>query len=106
MGTLPSYIHKEQEIKRQKHNPPCIMASANFSPLKKCFFVAIFCVALLVLNSGHADAETAPCETLVYQGPCSDYADCNQHCITTGMSCGGLCKPPGENAPNACLCKA
>lgn len=84
--------------------------------------------------AGLATAETPPCGgTLIYQGPCSNYPDCDTHCRSTGYKqCGGFCRsttgpptPPGAappppegekfiiteapaspKAPSACVCKA
>ncbi|KAE7997947.1 hypothetical protein FH972_002533 [Carpinus fangiana] len=81
------------------------MASQKSSPVIKCSFALIFCIAIVVLNSGNAAAEIAQCGSLVYQGLCSQFPDCNQHCLAVGSPCGGLCKPPGEGSPSACLCK-
>ncbi|KAE7997946.1 hypothetical protein FH972_002532 [Carpinus fangiana] len=81
------------------------MASPNFSPFIKCFFAVHFCIALVVLNSGHAGAEIPQCGSLLNEGPCSKFPDCNQHCLSIGSPCGGVCKPPAPKAPPACLCK-
>ena len=84
--------------------------------------------------AGLATAETPPCGgTLIYQGPCSNYPNCDTHCRSTGFKqCGGFCRsttgpptPPGAappppegekfsiteapaspKAPSACVCKA
>ncbi|XP_030951200.1 putative defensin-like protein 30 [Quercus lobata] len=99
----------------------------------KCFLVVLFCIALVVVNSGLATAESPPCGgTLIYQGPCSNYPDCDKHCRSAGYSqCGGFCgsttgpptppgaapppdgekfiitvAPPSPMAASACLCKA
>ncbi|GMY35510.1 putative defensin-like protein 30 [Fagus crenata] len=81
------------------------MASPNFSLVTKCFLVVLLGIALVVLNSGYAVAEIPPCETLLTQGPCSNFPDCNQHCLSIGWKCGGLCKAPAPGTPLACLCK-
>nr|XP_048331007.1 putative defensin-like protein 30 [Ziziphus jujuba var. spinosa] len=76
--------------------------------LTKCFFLVFFgLVALLIFNSGDASAEIAPCTTLVSQGPCSAFPDCNQYCLeNSGAKCGGECAPIRPGSTNTfCFCK-
>ena len=55
--------------------------------------------------AGHASAENAPCETLVYQGPCSKFHDCRKECWYNGWKCGGVCQAPRVGIPLDCFCK-
>ncbi|KAI7982853.1 putative defensin-like protein 30 [Camellia lanceoleosa] len=59
-------------------------------------FVGFLCIALLS-TSGEAD-------TLLYQGPCSKFPDCDKHCISTGFPKGGKCIPPVPGSPLTCYC--
>ncbi|CAK9163469.1 unnamed protein product [Ilex paraguariensis] len=54
------------------------------------FFIGFLCIALL-LSSGQA------AETRVYQGPCSDFPDCNRTCIERKFPEGGKCVKPGRD---------
>jgi hypothetical protein len=69
------------------------------------FYIYLKIIFYLFLAAGHATAEIAPCETLLNEGSCSNFPDCNQHCLSIGWKCGGLCQAPGPGAPLACLCK-
>jgi hypothetical protein len=91
-----------------------LLTNAIFDTLRKetsnSTFIFIFIYFLYVVNikrfvTGYAVAEIPPCETLLTQGPCSNFPDCNQHCLSIGWKCGGLCKAPAPGTPLACLCK-
>ena len=55
--------------------------------------------------TGHVAAESPTCGTLLTEGPCLGFPDCNQYCLSIGWKYGGLCEAPALGAPLACLCK-
>ena len=51
-------------------------------------------------------SETRDKVTKIFQGPCSKYPDCNEHCVKTGYAkYGGKCVPlvPGKKEL-VCVC--
>ncbi|GKU86139.1 hypothetical protein SLEP1_g703 [Rubroshorea leprosula] len=45
-------------------------------------------------------------EKLIPQGPCSQFKDCNQHCLDNKFPLGGFCKELSPGQTSFCLCKS
>ncbi|CAN6895057.1 unnamed protein product [Brassica oleracea] len=56
---------------------------------KTCFFLVFLCLVVLLIPKS-AKAEDAGRSRLVVQGLCSQFPDCNQHCIDLKFP-GGKC---------------
>ncbi|KAF8394198.1 hypothetical protein HHK36_020405 [Tetracentron sinense] len=78
------------------------MATGNVSSVVK-HLTAVIIVVTLLLNSAQAMDQNAA-EWKYCQGPCSNFGDCNQTCLTRGFPNGGKCVEPGPGAPLACCC--
>jgi hypothetical protein len=75
-------------VKRNKH-------SINSST----FFYMWLILIQNILLQGMQLQSIPPCENLLTQGLCSHFPDCNQHCLSIGWKCGGLCKVPCSKGP-------
>ncbi|WCJ38143.1 hypothetical protein M5689_019218 [Euphorbia peplus] len=78
------------------------MASINISSASKTIF-AFLCI-FMILNGGKINAgESTPEGSLVYQGPCANYPNCNKHCKdTNGAKVTGSCQQSGND--DVCFC--
>ncbi|KAK6164310.1 hypothetical protein DH2020_001174 [Rehmannia glutinosa] len=70
--------------------------------IKSSLLIALFCMALLT-----ASVLVAGEDVWVYQGPCSQFPDCNKHCVEIGYrQLGGKCVPlkREKGSPLVCVC--
>ncbi|WCJ27890.1 hypothetical protein M5689_009611 [Euphorbia peplus] len=77
------------------------MDSISMSSAAKyfCVFLCIF----MIISAGKINADESTQRTLLYQGPCANYPDCNKHCRDTyGTQITGLCQKSGNE--NVCFC--
>ncbi|KAL4385486.1 hypothetical protein GQ457_15G014680 [Hibiscus cannabinus] len=70
--------------------------------LKFCF-LGLVCLAIFFFNIEKTSAKVKVWEAVM--GPCSQYKDCNQYCLSNGFPLGGFCKTLNPTAPSFCLCK-
>ncbi|CAF2244056.1 putative defensin-like protein 29 [Brassica rapa] len=70
---------------------------------KTCFFLVFLClVVLLIPKSAQAEGGGKP---YIQGGPCSQFPDCNQHCIDLKFPGGGKCIKVGQRSDYlTCAC--
>ncbi|PSR89711.1 Defensin-like protein [Actinidia chinensis var. chinensis] len=74
------------------------MNTAKVYAIPTFLFIGLLFNALLL----NTTAEAA--DWLFYQGPCSEFPDCNKNCISKGFPMGGKCVPPAPGKTHACYC--
>ncbi|XVF81135.1 hypothetical protein PTKIN_Ptkin15bG0132200 [Pterospermum kingtungense] len=70
----------------------------------KYFFLGLVCLAIFF----NVERTSAAGRSKVWEavmGPCSQFKDCNNYCLTNGFPLGGFCKTLNPTAPPFCLCK-
>nr|VDD55564.1 unnamed protein product [Brassica oleracea] len=71
---------------------------------KTCFFLVFLCLVVLLIPKS-AQAEGGGGKPYIQGGPCSQFPDCNQHCIDLKYPGGGKCIKVGQRSDYlTCAC--